>query len=126
MVKKGDIVVALVGCQDNLTAGKEYKVLEGGEDYFTIKTDLNSKITCLIKNCAHLNGQDWIIKPSYSKEQAEQSKQIVYDFLQHHDICMNSYRWEEFINHKFPEPNKELKERIQQLENELEKLKSKL
>jgi len=126
MVKKGDIVVAPVGCQPYLTAGKEYEVLEVNKSGLYIKTDDDEEVYSRFHNSSHLNFKEWIIKPSYSKAQAEQSKQIVYDFLQHHDICMNAYRWEEFINHKFPEDNKELKERIQQLENELEKLKSKL
>jgi hypothetical protein len=38
----------------------------------------------------------------YTREQAEEAKQIVKDFMKHHDICMNSYKWNEFLNAKFP------------------------
>jgi hypothetical protein len=39
---------------------------------------------------------------NYTREQAEAVKQIVKDFMKHHDICMNSYKWVEFLNDKFP------------------------
>jgi uncharacterized protein YaaR (DUF327 family) len=38
----------------------------------------------------------------YTREQAEEAKQIVKDFMKHHDICMNSYKWNDFLNAKFP------------------------
>jgi hypothetical protein len=39
---------------------------------------------------------------NYTREQAEEAKQIVKDFMKHHDICMNSYKWDDFLNAKFP------------------------
>jgi hypothetical protein len=39
---------------------------------------------------------------NYTREQAEAVKQIVKDFMQHHDICINSYKWDDFLNAKFP------------------------
>jgi hypothetical protein len=38
----------------------------------------------------------------YTREQAEAAKQIVYDFMKHHDICMSPYKWDDFLNAKFP------------------------
>ncbi len=42
---------------------------------------------------------------NYTREQAEDAKQIVKDFMQHHDICINSYKWSDFLNAKFPAIN---------------------
>ena len=124
MVKEGDIVVAPVGCQSHLTAGKEYEVLKVEGLGFEIITESGQIVYTALKNSNHLNNQDWIIKPSYSREQAEQ---VIKDYNEFTIGCYILYKSDKkFINHKFPEPNKELKEQIQQLENELEKLKSKL
>jgi len=124
MVKKGDILIAPEGCEDNLTAGKEYEVLKVYTHTFKILSDLKSESICKIKNCPNLEGQDWIIKPSYSKQQAEQ---VIKDYNEFTIGCYILYNSDKkFINHKFSEENKEVKEQIQQLENELEKLKSKL
>jgi len=66
-LKNGMTVIAPDGCRENLTAGKEYVVYNVKKDYtflycFNIKDDFEKEAFCLLENCAHLNGGNWIIK----------------------------------------------------------------
>ncbi len=71
-MKVGDIVIAPEGCQDWLTPNKEYVVesfwsLNTTDEYgccITIKSDVGVMAKCFSKNDCHLNGQDWILKPT--------------------------------------------------------------
>jgi hypothetical protein len=38
----------------------------------------------------------------YTREQAEDAKEIVKDFCKHYDICLNGKSYETFLNQKFP------------------------
>jgi len=67
-MKKPTKVQAPDGCHSHLTAGKVYDVAGfwdiwnsvNGHAFFVI-TDSNCKLKCLERNCAHLNGKNWII-----------------------------------------------------------------
>lgn len=74
-MKKGDIVIAPEGCKDYLTPFKEYEVdgiwAESDDERgfgIVIINDDGYKLGCLEKECAGLNGQDWIIKSEAEKE----------------------------------------------------------
>ena len=69
MNKPPKIVIAPQGRFNSLTAGKEYKVLRcDGSDHskygylFIIKSDIDSGIDCLERECGHIDDLDWIIK----------------------------------------------------------------
>lgn len=50
---------------DYLTKGKEYvvlKVIDVDDNLFAIQNDLGRINDCLLKGCAHLYGDNWIIK----------------------------------------------------------------
>lgn len=53
----------------SITKGKHYvtdKYWEHGQfNSFHIKDDTGFKWYCLLKECAHLHGKDWIIVPKY-------------------------------------------------------------
>ena len=80
-MKIGDIVIAPEGCQNYLTAGKEYPVVDFWEEeqpnlgyHFIIKSDFGN-IKCLEKKCSHLNDKDWILKPT-THEKVKDDKTI--------------------------------------------------
>lgn len=60
-------VKAPEGCGEYLTPGKEYDVLNlrrsGPSLFFEIYDDLQSLMSCQLKNCHHLNGLNWITGP---------------------------------------------------------------
>lgn len=68
-MKNFKTVICPAGNYLGLTAGKEYEVTNVDLDVesFWIKTDEGVDFFCLIENCAHLSGNNWIIK-----EEAEQ------------------------------------------------------
>jgi hypothetical protein len=69
-MKAGDIVIAPIGCGNHITPEKEYEVIDSPQsDYpnseygFWIRIEfLSMDIFCLVENCSHLNGGNWIIK----------------------------------------------------------------
>lgn len=67
--KPPKVVVTPEGCRNNLTAGKEYPVVEiwdnWDEDFgygFDILDNKGEKISCLEIGCGHLYDGNWIIK----------------------------------------------------------------
>lgn len=64
-LKIGDVVIAPEGCEDYLTAGREYVVIDVSKkekDVFCVLADNGTKMYCLLQKCGHLNGKNWIIK----------------------------------------------------------------
>ena len=62
-------VIAPKGCNDYLTAGKEYEVYnvrksKNFEYFFDIKNDAGSETYCSFKTCPHLKGKDWLTQPT--------------------------------------------------------------
>lgn len=65
-MKIGDIVITPEGCEDYLTAKKEYtivKVWNGRTEGFDIIDDSGEVIGCSKETSCHLNFGDWILKP---------------------------------------------------------------
>lgn len=69
-LKNGMIVIAPEGCRSYyLTDRKEYEVFNVRKSIsnellfnFNIKNDRGKISYCLLKQCGHLNGKNWIIK----------------------------------------------------------------
>ncbi|MEX0595971.1 MAG: hypothetical protein WD512_05665 [Candidatus Paceibacterota bacterium] len=59
---KQTIVIAPVGCEMYLTAGKEYLVIGEVKLFFSIIDDYGDVINCVWEKCFHAGGKDWIIK----------------------------------------------------------------
>ena len=80
-MKIGDIVIAPEGCQNYLTAGKEYKVedviSENGVRgcFFRTTSDCGREVYTSEINSTHLNGNDWILKPT-THEKVKDDKTI--------------------------------------------------
>lgn len=70
-LKVGMIVIAPEITEDNLTPGKEYKIIclwgTIGKG-FLIYDDNNELTHCLAESCAHLIDNDWIIKPENTQQ----------------------------------------------------------
>jgi hypothetical protein len=69
-----------------LTEGKEYEVIniidENDNPLITIIDDSNEKLHSFLKHTAHLNNQDWIIKPEPETNKAkEEAWNMVNTFL---------------------------------------------
>ena len=65
-LKNGMKVIAPKGCVSYLTAGKEYEVFDveeckGFKYSFRIIDDDGDKLFCLLNNCCHLSGKNWIV-----------------------------------------------------------------
>lgn len=64
-MKNGDYVIAPVGCAEYLTAGNKYKIFDVKEIKdgfgFRIIDNEGDKLTCFLKDCGHINYQDWIL-----------------------------------------------------------------
>lgn len=54
-------VKAPEGCNKFLTPGKEYETINPKIYLFRITDDDGDVLTCRLKNCTFLNGQDWIV-----------------------------------------------------------------
>lgn len=66
-MKVGDIVIAPPEViSKHITQGKEYEIIELGHGFnpssFWIKSDLNLDLFCILENCEHLKGRNWILK----------------------------------------------------------------
>ena len=72
-LKVGDVVIAPEGCEDYLTAGKEYPVIEVIEESFRALDDDGDEMYSNLKGSAHLKGKDWIIKPKSLKTETKQT-----------------------------------------------------
>jgi hypothetical protein len=61
------IVIAPENCKGYLTPSKEYVAKNfydnGTNACFDVLDDKKTIIFCIEKDCSHLNGSDWIIKP---------------------------------------------------------------
>jgi hypothetical protein len=58
---KPEYVIAPEGCEDYLTPGKSYRVVDSRGGYFSIIDDDDDLLSsCLLTDCVHANG-DWII-----------------------------------------------------------------
>ena len=77
----GDIVIAPLGCNAYLTAGKEYKVEDVISEngirgyFFMITSDIGAEVYTSEINSTHLNGNDWILKPT-THEKVKDDKTI--------------------------------------------------
>jgi hypothetical protein len=62
---KNKYVIAPEECENYLTPGKKYKIINKNtfapEFAFEIVSDKGNTIYCLYKGCEHLFGGDWII-----------------------------------------------------------------
>lgn len=82
-MKVGDIVIAPEGCEDYLTAGKEYEVVEAIEEstnkygsLFSIIDDDGDMIETVEKKSAHLKFQSWILSPT-THDNSQDDKTII-------------------------------------------------
>lgn len=77
--KRPTVVIAPEGCSTFFIAGKEYKVIEfWGKSGMSIRGEKDVICPCLKKNCAFLNGQDWIVK---SREGDKKRKRSYFIFV---------------------------------------------
>ncbi len=77
-IKIGDYAIPPKGCRDSLTAGEKYEIIEVLDvDAFRINSDNKGKLFCMLKECAHLNDQNWIIEPKNNHEHNRQSTSSV-------------------------------------------------
>lgn len=68
--RKPKTVIAPKGCYVDLTEGKEYEVIGFWDELsrdefgygFNIIDDTGKERCCLERKCAHIRGDDWIIK----------------------------------------------------------------
>jgi hypothetical protein len=58
--RKIKYVIAPEGCKPYIEAGKKYRVLSEGKLFCHIKRNNFETLICL-KNCDHLNSQDWTV-----------------------------------------------------------------
>jgi hypothetical protein len=59
---KGDYVTAPETTSEYLTSNKDYKVVSVTDEGFNIIDEEGKELFCLLSECGHLNGKDWIIK----------------------------------------------------------------
>jgi len=80
-MKVGGIVIAPEGCEDYLTAGKEYLVesIVGKNDkdlLFMTFADNGQEVWSTIRESSHLNMGDWILSPT-THDNSQDDKTII-------------------------------------------------